>query len=1126
MKLTIALLISAVLQVSAKGFAQKVSLSEKNVAIEQVFKEIKKQTDYNFFYDTEMLKETKPVSISVKNASIEKVLEACFAGQPISYSIQSKTIVVKRKAEKIPSLFAQDALPISITGTVTDEREQALPGVSIKVKGTTTATMTDVDGRFRISVPDAGPVLVFSFIGYETKEVPLKGQTVLRVQLEPAQKALDEVVVVGYGTQKRATLTGSVASVSAKELVTTKNTNLQNMLTGKLPGVRVVQKTSEPGQFTNQFDIRGLGSPLLIVDGVPRGDLPRMDPNDIESISVLKDASAAVYGVRAANGVILVTTKNGEKGKAKIEYSMNYGIQTPAEILNPVGAGDRAILFNEITMRSTTNPTRTYDDAYFEQLANGELPDTHWYDLVMRKTAPQQQHNVSISGGSDKMDYYANFGYADQGSFFKTNSANYNRYNLRTNLNAQITNNLKAGIKLNMITDETNRQNIDSYQIFSNLWRSRPNDPLYANNADGYYYHPDNIPNVVALTHPELAGFVQNKKSIFQSNLSLDYKMPFIKGLLARGLFSYDKTINDDANFKNEYDEYRYIASNDTYQTYRMNSKTNLRRAYSTSYTRLLQGSLNYDRSFGNSHNVKGLLLYEESYSQGYDFNAQREFEIPIPYLFAGNSTNQQGNGSGLSENANRAVVGRFNYDYRGKYLFEYAFRYDGSSRFPKGHQWGFFPSVSLGWRLSEEPFIKNNLPFVENLKLRGSYGKLGDDGAAAFQFIEGFDYPQGSYSRTGLPRGYVFGTTFTNALGFRNAPNPDITWFTATMKNVGIDADGWNGLLGFSADLFQRDRDGLLATPSVVVPGTFGAGISQANLNADRSKGFEIELRHRYRIGEFGYNVSGFVSITRTMMTKIAQPRRSNSYDQWRNNQIDRYNDIWFGKGAAGQYTSYDEIANSVYADATTLPGDYIYEDWNGDGVIDGNDDHPIATTTNPNGSFADQRNYPLMNFGMTIGGSYKGFDLNLLFQGAAKSYVSYGEQLLEPLAWDGNALELLFDRWHPADPAKDPYDPSNQWTSGYYAYGKTRPDTRSEFAIQNGAYLRLKSAELGYTIPLQKISAMKFGVQRLRIYVNSYNLLTFTKVRGVDPEKPSEMSGYLYPLNRIFTFGGSITF
>ncbi|WP_321335413.1 TonB-dependent receptor [uncultured Bacteroides sp.] len=1013
----------------------------------------------------------------------------------------------------------------SISGVVTDESGESIIGANVMVVGNKAlGTITDMNGCFKLSVP-VNSTLKISYVGYFTKRIKTDDNLLYKIVMEEDAAQLEEVVVVGYGTQKKATLTGSVVAVNNERLAITKDANTQNMLTGKLPGLRVIQKTSEPGVFTNQFDIRGLGSPLLVVDGVPRGDLPRMDSNDIESISILKDASAAIYGVRAANGVVLVTTKSGEKGKAKIEYSMYYGIQTPAEMLRPINAYDRAILYNETTMRNTTTPSKTYDDNYFEQLKNGEMPDTDWYDEVLNSTASQQQHNLSISGGNDKLDYYVNFGYNSQGSFFKTNSSNYTRYNLRSNLNSQITKNLKIGVQLNMIMDETDRLHYPTTDIFSYLWRSRPNDPVYANNVAPYYYHSDNVPNVVAMIDPDLSGYVTNKKNIFQSNMSVDYSVPNIKGLSAKFMFSYDKTYDDNTDFQREYNEYRYVASNDSYQAYLMNGKTYLNRFFDNSYSKLWNLSLNYDRVFIDKHHVGAMLLYEESYNQGYNFNASRYFDIPVPYLFAGNAENQVGNGSGLSEGANRALVGRLNYDFMSKYMFEFSFRYDGSSKFPEGKQWGFFPSILLGYRLSEEPFIKENIPLISNLKLRGSWGRLGDDSASSYQFVEGFDYPQSTNHRSGIPQGYVFGDTFVNALGFRNAPNPDITWFTSTMKNIGADVDFDNGLFGLSVDLFQRDRDGLLATPSVVVPGTFGVGISQANMNADRTKGFEVELRHHNRIGNFVYNATGFVSMTRTMQTKIIQPDRANSYDYWRNNLVNRYNDIWFGKGSAGQYQTYEEIANSVYSDATTLPGDPIYEDWNGDGVIDDSDKHPIATSTNPNADFSNRPNYPLMNFGLTLSGQWKGVDFNLLFQGAAMSYVSYGEQLLSPLAWDGNALGLLFDRWHPADSNKDPYDPSNVWVSGYYPYGKVRAEDSSEFNIQNGAYLRLKSIELGYTLP--KFGFLKdAGVKNLRLYVNAYNLFTITKVRGVDPEKPSESSGYLYPLNRTFNFGGTITF
>ena len=601
----------------------------------------------------------------------------------------------------------------SITGKVVDPLGESVIGASIHIRETIYATITDIDGNFTLNVPsniESNAVLVVKYLGFLEVQQTIGNNTNFNITLKEDVQKLDEVVVVGFGTQKRVSLTGSIVAVGGDELVTTKNTNVQNMMTGKLPGLRVVQQTSEPGQFTNNMDIRGFGSPMIVIDGIPRGELPRMDPNDIESISILKDASAAVYGIHASNGVILITTKKGEKGKTKIEYSMRYGLQKPSEILRPLGARDRAILFNETTMRSVTAPALRYNDDYFAGLESGLYPDTDWYSLVLRKTAPEQQHNLSISGGSDKVDYYVNFGYTDQGSFFVTNSANYNRYNLRTNLNSQITNNLKASVKLNMIMDETNRQATESIQIFPALWRATPEDQLYANDTAPYYYHPDNVYNTVTLIHPELSGHVKNKKRIFQSSADLVYDIPFVQGLSVKGMFSYDTTIDDNESYGRSFDEYRYNAGNDSYQVFTRNTPTNLRRYYYNSASSRWQVSMSYNRMFNETHNVNALVLYEENSNEGYNFYARREFAIPIPYLPAGNAENQEGNGSMPSESVSKAYVGRLNYDYKSKYLVEFSFRRDGSSKYSPRKRFGFFPGASVGWRMSEESFIKNNV--------------------------------------------------------------------------------------------------------------------------------------------------------------------------------------------------------------------------------------------------------------------------------------------------------------------------------------------------------------------------------------------------------------------------------
>ncbi len=1012
-------------------------------------------------------------------------------------------------------LFAQER---TITGKVTENSGEGIPGVSIVIKGTSSGTITNVDGDYSISKISENTTLVFSFVGLKTQEISVGNQTSISITMVEDAIGIEEIIAVGYGTQKKGSLTGAISSITSDEITATKGQNVQNMLTGRLPGVRVVQRNSEPGNFDNSFDIRGFGSPLVIIDGVPRGDLQRLDPSEIESVSVLKDASAAVYGVRAANGVVLVTTKKGEKGAPKLSYSMFYGMQYPAELLKPIGAVDRMSLFNERTMRSTSNPQITYGEEEFEAYRTGAKQSSDWYGAVLRDNAPQQQHNFNLSGGSENVSYFVNLGYANQEGFWNSDDLNYNRFNLRANIEAKVSKRLTFGLKLNGIMDKRSGPRESTRSVFKSLWRSVPNEPIYANDNPDYLQLPaSDIENPVGLMSADLSGFNERQNRIFQSTMDLKYDIPGVKGLTAKGLFSYDTRMSDNSAFRKTYQEYNYSLATETYTGVKKGTPTKMERYYGINQNILYQVSLNYDRSFNDVHNLNVLALFEGAHSEGDNLVAEREFSIDFPYLFAGNSLNQVGtaNPNGINEYASNGFVGKLNYDYKGKYLVEFSFRYDGSSKFQEDNRWGFFPGGSVGWRISEESFIKDNFAFIDNLKLRASYGQMGDDGALDYQFLSGYDYPNTSGGRrNAYPTGYMFGGTFINALGFRAAANPNITWFTVNTMDIGIDGDFWRGKLGFTADYFERERDGLLANRLVSLPGTFGAIMPQENLNSDFTNGFEIELRHRNQINDFRYNVSGNFSLTRPRMSYKEQSPFGNSYDQWRNSDNDRYKDIWFGYSDGGRYTSYEEIANSdVFTSISTLPGDYKYEDWNGDGIIDGNDNHPIA-----------RKNNPLINFGLNLAADYKGFDLSMLFQGASMSYVVMNEALRQPLMWDGNALYYFMDRWHTEDPTLDPYDPNNTWNEGLFAYGGKTSDADSEYSMQDGTYVRLKSIELGYTIPKTVLNKVNIG--NVRVFINAYNLLTFTKVYAVDPEKPDAENGYMYPLNKTVNLGAKITF
>lgn len=1017
------------------------------------------------------------------------------------------------------SVFAQGNY--LLTGTVADEKGAPLPGASIVVKGTAIGTVSALDGKYAINV-STGQTLVFTIVGYETREEVVKNQRTISVSLTEKTNTMNEVVVVGYGTQKKVSLTNSVASITGSEIVTTKNENVQNMLTGKVAGLRVVQTSSEPGSFSNSFDIRGMGTPLVVIDGIPRDNITRLDPNDIESISVLKDGGAAVYGVRAANGVVLITTKKGKKGTVEFTYSGNYGIQVPSGLPKPVGAVDYMTLVNESLMHNVNGGHIGFTAADIAAYQNGSKQSTDWYTPVIDNHVPQSQHNLSASGGSENTRYFISFGTTDQDGFLRSGDLNYKRYNIRSNISTKVSKNLTVDLNINGTMDQKNQPYQDAWNIFRSYWRQLPTQSIYANNNPSYLNNGQvDGSNPVALADQDVSGYKIYNNKWFQSSVSAVYQVPYVKGLSAKGLFSYDYYMSSNKAYQASYDQYNYDAAINTYNSIANQTPATIRQEFYEKPSTLSQLSLNYDHAFNGGHNISALLLYEESENSGNNFYAQRELTLPVDQLLAGNSLNQQAytDPTVLYQNANKGLVGRLNYNYNAKYLAEFSFREDGSSKFASSRQWGFFPSASAGWMLSQENFWKNTaaLSFIDQFKIRLSFGRLGDDSASSYQFISGYVYPADG-SNNLQPGGSVFDQNYINAVASRGIANPNITWYTSNTYNAGIDLVAWKGLLGITFDVFRRDRNGLLATEVLSLPGVVGANLPQENLNSDRTQGFDMEITHKNHIGNFNYNLKGTFGFTRTMNRNVVMAAAGNSYLNWQNNSNNRYtnltsaNNITWGYGGAGRYTSYGDIANSsVAVGRGTVVGDYIYEDWNGDGQINSQDIHPIAYDTTP-----------MITFGLNLGGSYKSFDFNLLFQGAAMVNVVYAEQLTTPLWGGGSALTQFLDRYHPTNPNADPYDPNTQWTAGSFAYTGTTPFSNSSFNIQNGTYVRLKSAEFGYSVP-QKL-AERIGIKGARLFVNGYNLLTVTGLKYVDPEHNSGNYGYTYPLNKTYSVGVNI--
>lgn len=1029
------------------------------------------------------------------------------------------------------------ALPLcgqmrSVKGTVLDAQGEPVIGAAVRVVGQEAkrGTVTNIDGEFTIEAAPKEKLRV-TYVGCEDfVGTATPGMT---VHLVEKQNLMNEIVVVGYGTQKKATLTGAVSSVTNKEITITKNENVVNMLSGKIPGLRITQMSAQPGAADNKIDIRGMGTPLIVVDGIPRdqGYFSRMDANEIDNVSVLKDASAAIYGVRAANGVILVTTKHGTANgndKFDITFSTNLGWQNFLYLPSTASAVDHMLLLNEkYKYGINSNYPYVHPDQYYSwdkmmEYSTTGNNGTNWTDELFDKNVPQQQYNLSMSGSSKKIDYFFNIGYMDQMGSYSSKSMNYHRWNFRSNVDARITDRLKAIVQLSGYLDHRNEPFTDIWAVYKKAWTYRPTSEAYLNGDHSMPAYDDQMlesENPVAAINSNLTGYRAYKNVNFNGSITLQYDIPYVKGLNAKAFYSYDYNTTNNTQLKRTYYLYRDMGDGNIAELVR-NSPGTLNRSTNPSYGTVMQLSLNYANQFGD-HNVSAMALFEEQYSNWDNFYAQRSMMLASNYLFAGEDENQIGNADkgGLGDWTRRAWIGRVNYDYKGKYMAEFAFREDGSSRFSAGHRWGFFPSASIGWRASEEPFVKKLVPFLSNLKFRMSYGKLGDDSDAGTYPPTVVGYNIQSYL------GWIYGSSLMQGVSPTSIPNPDLTWYTSKTFNFGIDFDLWDGMLGGTFEVFKRKRDGLLGTSSVVLPGTVGASMPQENMNSDETFGWEISLTHRFHVSDFHYYATAQISATKNRWDHLTQANGGNSMENWYNTNVSgRNKDIWMNVEEGGRYGSYEEIQHfHLPTGQNALPGDYYYKDWNNDGIIDGNDSHPMATY-----------NMPVFNYGFTLGGDWRGFDLSMNWQGAAGVYNSYGEVFTEVGPFNGGAvLDIYEDRWHTENVTDDPWNPHTKWISGYY------PATGHSFnswgtGILNSSYLRLKTIELGYTFPTNWMKVA--GVRSLRIYVNAYNLLTFTGLKNMDPERPgatgSTGSGndsslfYRYPVNKTFNVGATIKF
>ncbi|MEI6049158.1 MAG: TonB-dependent receptor [Bacteroidota bacterium] len=1016
-------------------------------------------------------------------------------------ALPAYSLSAEKPSGSSPSGTVADQQQIKVSGTITDaSTNEKMPGVNIQIKGTTIGAISDINGKFTLTATDPNATLVVSFIGFITQEVALGGQTTVSIALIADVSQLSEVVVVGYGTQKKVTATGSVVSTRGEELLKSPSTNLSNNLVGRMPGLTAVSRSGEPGQDGAILRIRGsntLGdnSPLIVVDGVANRGMERLNPNDVESITILKDASAAIYGSQAANGVILVTTKRGSLGKPKVSISINSGVSQPTKIPEMANANQYATMLNEITYYK--NPTggrnQKYTDAELQKFSDGSdpwgYPNTDWFGEVFNTWAGQNSQNASISGGTDNMKYFLSLGAKFQDGIYKNSATSYKQYDFRTNIDG------KVNKYISIAFDVAGREEIRDYptrsasSIFRMLMRGKPNMPAY---------WPDGTPGPdieygdnPAVTSTAATGYDKDKWYVLESNLRTTIAIPWVTGLTITANASFDKAIQFQKRFETPWYLYTWDgnAAHTTNKGKRGLDAPQLTEQMQDGQKININAYATYEKTFADIHNIKVMAGTERRSGLNDVFNAFRKNYISgaVDQLFAGASDQYMVNNGWASQNAYMSYFGRVNYDLSRKYLIEFTWRYDGSYMFPESKRFGFFPSVSAGWRISEEDFWKSSLSFFNDFKIRGSWGQLGNDRIAEYQYLTTYGFTSG--------KTYVYNGADAKLLVETKIPNLNVTWEVAGMANIGFDASLLNNKVTISADYFNNVRSQILITRNASIPSSTGLTLPPENIGKVKNSGFEAVVGYRGQSGDFDYTVSVNGSYSKNKIMFWDETPGIPLYQQSTGRPM----------GSALYYEAIgifkDQAAIEAYPHwAGAMPGDVIFKDVNNDNVIDG-----LDRVMN------EKNNMPRFIGGLSLDLRYKGFDLTVLLQGTTGAMVYISPESGEI----GNYYKEYADnRWTPENTGATYPRTWNRDEEYWRSQGNT-------FWMRNMNYVRLKNFELGYNLPSGLDKTL--GIEGLRLYVNGQNLFTLAKQKLIDPEL---QAGTDYPLARIVSGGITLTF
>jgi TonB-linked SusC/RagA family outer membrane protein len=1009
----------------------------------------------------------------------------------------------------VTNVFGQE----KISGQILDETGTGLPGASVLLKGTTTGAVTDFEGNFTLSfAPIENATLSISFIGYVTQErIIQSGESRIIVQLVPDEQSLNEVVVVGYGEQKRATVTGSISQVEGRDLKNSPQPNVSNSLSGRFSGIIANNRGGEPGYDGSSISIRGLATTgnndvLVVVDGVPGqiGGLDRLNPNDIESISVLKDASAAIYGSRAANGVILVTTKRGKSGKPLISYSFNQGFSSPTRLPKMADAGTYGQIRNEIAYYN--NPqgglNQVYSDDELRMFRDGSdplnYPNTDWAAAALNNSASQSQHDLSIRGGSDNVTYFLSLGKTGQDGLYKNGATRYDQYSFRSNVDADITERLTVGLSLSGRKEDRQFPTSGAGDVFRSIYRAYPTvAAVYPNGLPSSGIENSN-PVVMAT---EQGGLNHNPRYVFNGILRGKYEFGFLDGLSAEGFFSVDESSDRSRNFAKPYTLYNYDRTANSYNPVVVGGGPDQQATLSEShYSQSMVVSnirLNFNQYFGD-HFIDAFVGYEQSVNRSHTMGASR-LHFPTaetPELSQGGAAASDYDNWGSSYNYTRkSYLSRIAYNYNEKYLAELQMRVDGSSNFPADSRYGYFPSLSVGYRISEEDWFRDKIGFFDDLKFRASYGKLGNDNVGQFQYFDNYSFNNR----------YVLGNEVHTGIDLTRLANPNISWEVATKTDVGFNAI-W--LKKFTTEFiyFQQDRSKILAIRNASIPGTSGivnphdgqSLVPAENIGEVKSHGFESTVGYRHE-GDFSFGVAGNFTYAKNEIVYIDEAAGVLDYQRQTGNPMNTY----LLYNAIGIFKSQQELDSTPHVPGAMV-GDLIYEDFNGDGVINADD---MSRTK--------YGNIPQITFGMTLNAAWKNWDFSAVISG--QSQVS--QYVLPESGTVGN----FYSSW-----AGNRHSPNN--TNGTHPRVSERASSavsgglyRNNFWLNDASFARLKNLQIGYNVPQPVLD--RLSISSLKIYANAFNLFTLTGVKDYDPEGTSE-SGQFYPQQKIINLGVNIQF